>query len=299
MSTRKPIIKEKLEENIYKHTQATKVNYYYNSNKMSRDGQRMNRAFDTLEEARAYKKEIERIDVQKSLNNYKVSLTPINEFPINIIEILHLDLTSCVNEIETRLEWLFENTIFNKREVIVFYNRFKYFYTLEEVAKALGVTRERIRQIEHKCLAKLRRFTRYLELGEYASKLELAKKEYNEYITDLKEQWTYESAKEFIEQYKKTNIVSKSLHLVKEVNTVQDLDLSVRAYNCLRRAGVETVLQLVQISEEDLMKVRNMGKKSLKEIKNALARYDLELPEQSVCKINKRGYWTDFDFVKE
>lgn len=299
MSTRKPIIREKLEENIYKHIQATKVNYYYHSNKRSRDGQGLDRAFDTLEEAKAYKKELERIDIQKSLNNYKVSSKPINDFPINIIEIFNLDLTSCVNEIETRLEWLFENTIFNKREVTVFYNRFKYFYTLEEVAKTLGITRERVRQIECKCLAKLKRFARYLELGEYASKLELAKKEYDKYISDLKGQWTFESAKEFMEQYKKTNIVSKTLHYVKEINTIQDLDLSVRAYNCLRRAGVETVLQLLQISEEDLMQVRNMGKKSLKEIKNALAKYDLELPEQSVCKINKRGYWTHFEFVKE
>ncbi len=48
--------------------------------------------------------------------------------------------------------------------------------------------------------------------------------------------------------------------------TVEELDLSVRSYNCLKRAGINTVEELTQKTTEDLMKVRNLGKKSLEEI---------------------------------
>ena len=53
--------------------------------------------------------------------------------------------------------------------------------------------------------------------------------------------------------------------------TIEELDLSVRSYNCLKRAGIATVLELTEKSEEDMMKVKNLGKKSLKEIKEKLA----------------------------
>lgn len=51
---------------------------------------------------------------------------------------------------------------------------------------------------------------------------------------------------------------------------IEDLDLSVRSYNCLKRAGIHTVQELTQKTEEDMMKVRNLGKKSLKEVKQKL-----------------------------
>lgn len=59
--------------------------------------------------------------------------------------------------------------------------------------------------------------------------------------------------------------------------TVEELDLSVRSYNCLKRAGINTVDELTQRTEEDMMKVRNLGKKSLEEVKNKLAELDLSL----------------------
>ena len=52
--------------------------------------------------------------------------------------------------------------------------------------------------------------------------------------------------------------------------TIDELDLSVRSYNCLKRAGLNTVAELSTKSEEDMMKVRNLGRKSLKEIKEKL-----------------------------
>ena len=55
-----------------------------------------------------------------------------------------------------------------------------------------------------------------------------------------------------------------------ETITIEELDLSVRSYNCLKRAGIATVLELTDRTEEDMMKVKNLGKKSLKEIKEKL-----------------------------
>lgn len=48
--------------------------------------------------------------------------------------------------------------------------------------------------------------------------------------------------------------------------TIEDLDLSVRSFNCLKRAGINTVEYLINKSEEDMMKVRNLGRKSLEEV---------------------------------
>ena len=59
--------------------------------------------------------------------------------------------------------------------------------------------------------------------------------------------------------------------------TVEELDLSVRSYNCLKRAGINTVEELIQRTEEDMMKVRNLGKKSLEEITAKLAELGLSL----------------------
>ena len=60
---------------------------------------------------------------------------------------------------------------------------------------------------------------------------------------------------------------------------IEELDLSVRSYNCLKRAGVATVLELTEKTEEEMMKVKNLGKKSLKEIKEKLAAYGLSFKD--------------------
>ena len=59
--------------------------------------------------------------------------------------------------------------------------------------------------------------------------------------------------------------------------TIEELDLSVRAYNCLKRAGINTVAELVQRNQEDMMKVRNLGKKSLEEVEQKLLALGLSL----------------------
>lgn len=63
------------------------------------------------------------------------------------------------------------------------------------------------------------------------------------------------------------------------VMMIEELDLSVRSYNCLKRAGIQTVEELTQKTEDEMMRVRNLGKKSLKEVKDKI--YELGLSFKS------------------
>ncbi len=83
-----------------------------------------------------------------------------------------------------------------------------------------------------------------------------------------------------LNEFAKLGEITRDINMIKEetpveVNKFEDmmieeLDLSVRSYNCLKRAAISTVLELTQKSEDEMMKVRNLGKKSLKEVKEKL-----------------------------
>ncbi len=68
--------------------------------------------------------------------------------------------------------------------------------------------------------------------------------------------------------------------------TIEELDLSVRSFNCLKRANINTVADLIAKTEEDMMKVRNMGRKSLEEVQNKLAMMDLSLATEDSSNNN-------------
>ena len=59
--------------------------------------------------------------------------------------------------------------------------------------------------------------------------------------------------------------------------SIEEMDLSVRSYNCLKRANIHTVEDLIKRTEEDMLKVRNLGRKSLDEVINKLKSYGLSL----------------------
>jgi DNA-directed RNA polymerase subunit alpha len=62
--------------------------------------------------------------------------------------------------------------------------------------------------------------------------------------------------------------------------TIEELDLSVRSYNCLKRAGINSVQELCSRTEEEMMKVRNLGRKSLEEVIEKLERLGLDLRQE-------------------
>ena len=62
--------------------------------------------------------------------------------------------------------------------------------------------------------------------------------------------------------------------------TIEELDLSVRSFNCLKRAGINTVEDLINKTEEDMMRVRNLGRKSLDEVVAKLASLGFTLHDE-------------------
>ena len=70
-----------------------------------------------------------------------------------------------------------------------------------------------------------------------------------------------------------------SLQTILTMN-IEDMDLSVRSYNCLKRANIHTVEDLTKKTEDDMLKVRNLGRKSLDEVINKLTSYGLKLKDK-------------------
>ena len=82
------------------------------------------------------------------------------------------------------------------------------------------------------------------------------------------------------DEAKNTEIMIESKETVKETvleMTIEELDMSVRSFNCLKRAGIDTVEDLTNKTEEDMIKVRNLGKKSLEEVIQKLHSLGLDL----------------------
>jgi DNA-directed RNA polymerase subunit alpha len=68
--------------------------------------------------------------------------------------------------------------------------------------------------------------------------------------------------------------------VITDERPVEDLELTVRSYNCLKREGIDTIGQLATMSEEELMNIRNLGMKSVDEIRSKLLEYDYELASE-------------------
>ena len=88
---------------------------------------------------------------------------------------------------------------------------------------------------------------------------------------------------ELSDEGKKTEIMVEREENVKEKvleMTIEELDMSVRSFNCLKRAGIDTVEDLTNRTEEDMIKVRNLGKKSLEEVIQKLQSLGLTLKKE-------------------
>ena len=95
--------------------------------------------------------------------------------------------------------------------------------------------------------------------------------------------YTPELMEGFIKRYEELPIkeiwlvdIEDGKEKVLEMN-IDELELSVRSFNCLKRAGINTVQELIQKTPEDMMKVRNLGRKSLEEVLAKLKELSLQL----------------------
>ena len=142
----------------------------------------------------------------------------------------------------------------SERERVVLRLRYQDGLTMGQTAKMFNVTRERIRQIQEKACRKLRHpgvAKKYILIEP--EKAEELRKERDKLLLEnisLRDKKTPEAKKE---------------EPPKEIY-IEEMELSVRSYNCLCRAGVRTLSQLADMKVSDLMKVRNLGRKSMIEI---------------------------------
>ena len=151
------------------------------------------------------------------------------------------------------LEYVLHSLTERERRVLDF--RYKDGLTYEEIGKRFCVTRERIRQIHAKSFRKLRHPGRlnYLKYG----------------VSGVIARQT-ESARE-------AALASLPKPDKPEDITLEELELSVRSYNCLKRAGMNTLHDVAEMTLDDLCHVRNLGKKSVDEICAVLTKYGITL----------------------
>lgn len=149
----------------------------------------------------------------------------------------------------------------SEREFRVISLRYDEGLSLENTGKILGLTKERIRQIESCAIRKLRRREDHFRM-----------------IPEYRVAYLERQVKFLQLQLANCNVDVKEK--ADEI-PIEDLDLSVRSYNCLRNAGISTLAQLAQKKESEIMRMRNLGKKSFLEIRKTLAEHGLRFAPES------------------
>lgn len=223
----------------------------------------VNKSFSTLEEAEQFIKELT-LNAKKRNHNY----------PLDVIDILFgdddsIDINYIENNFDENLEFVLGTL--REREAKLFRKIWKDGYILEAVAQQEGVTKERVRQIVAKAERRLRHPTRLRVLRYGKEVMEL-----QDDITKLTME-LYQKKQELIHQINNPHLITLSKEDKLESIKLEELELSVRSYNCLRRAGINKLVDLLTKTEEDIMRLRNMGRKSLKEITEKLSDMNLSL----------------------
>lgn len=218
-------------------------------------------------------------------------------FPVNLISRFksfpaYADMRKVEIEFEERLNDYFEsdNCWLDEREQQIVLGFFKDEKTLQKLGEEHFITRERVRQIIARSVEKLDYINSKLnwfydddkEVKRLFKEKENKVAELTENLKQLADALIWSNSMYFnddttlgeIRAYLKTSEdYNKTL-------TINDLDLTVRTYNCLHRANIENVLELTQMTEDDLMKIRNFGKRCLSEVKEQLEHLGYSLREE-------------------
>ena len=171
----------------------------------------------------------------------------------------------------------------SERESKVLWERYYLKKTLKDVGKVFNVTQERIRQIEAKAIRRLRHPKRISEIkavslhtynilartisAEAEEKLSTKEQELRDY---------YEA------QIKNGKTIYEIPIIAVADKPIEELDLSVRAYNCMRRASKKTIGDLITMTEVDFYKIRNCGEKVIREITSKLKDFDIQIDKEGL-----------------
>ena len=172
--------------------------------------------------------------------------------------------------------------------------RYKHLYSLEAVGKHYRVTHERVRQIIHVALRKLRHPSRrcLIKLGLNGYIESRIEQEVNERVEARIATLLYD---DYLRGYHHglddsgddTATLRKARLLAQPI---ENLDLSVRSYNCLKRAGTNTIEDLLEMNAEKVLLIRNLGRKSTEEIAMKLREANIPAPawEAAVAEYQRR-----------
>lgn len=217
------------------------------------------KSFRTLEEAREYVIKMKELRKRKESN-----------YPYDLIDYLFWGEKIDIEYVENKFDENFEYAMryFGEREREIMKQYYKNGLTMESIGLKEGITRGRVQQILAKGLRKLRYRRDTIRYG----------KEVEELYDDI------EALKVKLELQKERLIGELKNPTLKEddVNKalkIEDVGLSCRTYNCLKRYGINYVYELKGKSERELMKIRNLGRKSLKEVKELMKSKDLWVEE--------------------
>lgn len=159
--------------------------------------------------------------------------------------------------------------------------RYKEVQTLKYIGKKYSLTSERVRQIIERALYMLGNSIKIKEIAwipyqvyETKSKeLKLLESKYNDLLSVLKETFKNSEARDVLESCLLKNTDAKNID-------IEDLDLSVRAYNALKRAGYNTIDDIISTDLKKLIKTRNLGKRCFDEVVSKINELGFEFKEE-------------------
>ncbi len=223
------------------------------------------------------------------------------DYPINLIFCIFgehkqvaINDEKSVKEVESNIDYILCN-LMEAREANVLRMRFKGKLSLDEVAKILDLTRERVRQIEARALRKMRHPSRAKAIfAPYRLSQEIKER------TEVLDKKNLELARLITKCLDQIDTLSKALDGVgikvstEKPNTyvttlarnINEFEFSVRAYNCMKRAGINTIGDLTEKTEEEMRQVRNLGRLGLQEIKDKLTSLGLRFMTDEERKEN-------------
>ena len=291
---------ERVEELIYKYKQPKTgvTRYMVRANK---ERICVRNTFATLEEARTFKQYYidcvakARLQKKQSMNEF-IDKTDHLEYPETLL--VQLDITpeafgnyydEIIPNFNENIKRILDKEMFSDRERYCLMAYYKELRNLENIGKYLNITRGRVNQIIKKAIVKLKHSGKEL-LIQGKDKFELISlNEKEEIIKEFKEKIGYDLIVEWIGNHEITEELLNVCHSV--INTynnrpkgqgeatIEDLDLSVRSYNCLKRCGIHTLKDLTSMTRDGMMKVRNLGRKSSKEVESKLKEIGLSFKE--------------------
>lgn len=232
----------------------------------------VNERFETLEKAIEFRDECLRMCEARRIQKARDQV--LEEYPQNLIVKLGWDIELVYDNFETRLQEMRDTNYLNEREYDYLLQLYKDQLTLEEIGSKNFLSRERVRQIVAKAIRKLQYRHKYFMFGKLTQPYEEALKEFEQIKNDLISRWTYEEAQKIVDDYWKDR--KEEGMKIYDSDEVLELDLSVRACNCLRRAGIDTVGKLKELNPKKILKIKNMGKKCQKEILDKMQEFGIE-----------------------